>query len=88
MSPSRLIDLQKPVKIERKRARRSREEEPVLRRCHRCRGTGQAVCQICSGAGMAFKGRNVFGKAEYGQCAGCYGTKSARCPTCAGMGWL
>lgn len=88
MSPFRLIDLQQPVKAERKRARRNRGEETVLRRCHRCRGTGQAACPICAGSGEVFKGQNMFGKPQYGQCGGCYGTKATRCSTCGGMGWL
>lgn len=88
MSPTRLISLtQTPTKVERKRARRNLVVETALRRCHRCRGTGQAVCQICSGAGEVMRGRDIFGRFQYARCCGCFGTKSTRCPTCGGLGW-
>lgn len=90
MSPTRLINLKQVVTtpVERKRARRSGVAETVLRRCHRCRGTGQAVCQICSGSGEVLRGKDLFGRFQYARCCGCFGTKSTRCPTCGGMGWV
>jgi hypothetical protein len=90
MPRSRLIKLTTPIPkpIERKRERRQGTVEVVLRRCTRCRGTGQAVCPICAGAGMVMTGKDVFGRLVYGRCSGCFGTKTIRCTTCAGTGWL
>lgn len=88
MPRSRLIKLTTPKQIERKRDRREGGMEVVLRRCTRCRGTGQAVCQICAGSGMVMAGRDVFGRVQYARCSGCFGTKTIRCTTCGGTGWL
>lgn len=59
----------------------------VKRRCHRCRGTGRAACQICGGSGQAIKGTDVNGKPEFGNCEGCFGTKFIRCSACSGEGY-
>jgi len=83
----RLLNVHQPPKTEHKAPSRRKRAEHVLRRCHRCRGTGNAPCQICGGAGEVFRGRDLFGKAQHNRCAGCFGTKSTRCSTCAGIGW-
>jgi hypothetical protein len=88
MPRSRLISLTKPKPIERKRDRRDNVMEVVLRRCNRCRGTGQCVCAICSGAGTVMTGKDVFGRLLQARCNGCFGTKTIRCTTCGGVGWL
>jgi hypothetical protein len=88
MAPTRLINLKQQTNpVERKRARRVTECEPVPHRCHRCRGTGQAVCPICAGAGMVATGKDLFGRFQYARCCGCFGTKTTRCTTCGGLGW-
>jgi DnaJ-class molecular chaperone len=74
--------------MERKRDRNHGGVEVVMRRCNRCRGTGQAVCPICSGAGLVATGKDVFGRILQARCSGCFGTKTIRCTTCAGTGWL
>lgn len=89
MATNRLINLtQTTTTVERKRARRTVAVETALRRCHRCRGTGHATCQICAGAGEVLRGRDLYGRFTYTRCCGCFGTKTTRCPTCGGMGWV
>jgi hypothetical protein len=90
MPKSRLIKLNAPIvkPLARKRDKREDAVQVIMRRCTRCRGTGQAVCQICSGAGAVMTGRDVFGRLQQTRCAGCFGTKCTRCVTCAGTGWV
>ncbi len=90
MPKSRLIKLNAPVAkpLARKRDKREEAAQVFLRRCARCRGTGQAVCQICGGAGAVMTGKDVFGRIQQVRCAGCFGTKCTRCVTCAGTGWV
>lgn len=90
MPKSRLIKLNAPITkpLARKRDKREDAIQVVMRRCTRCRGTGQAVCQICGGAGAVMTGRDVFGRLQQTRCAGCFGTKCTRCVTCAGTGWV
>ncbi len=83
----RLLNVHEPPKTEPKGPRRRGQPDHVLRRCHRCRGTGRAACQICSGAGDVLRGRDIFGRAQYTRCCGCFGTRTIRCSTCAGVGW-
>lgn len=65
-----------------------KKEEPVKRRCHRCRGMGRAPCEICKGAGEVIKGRDVHGKPIMSRCDGCFGLKTIRCPVCGGEGFI
>lgn len=90
MPRSRLIKLTAPAAkpLARKREKRQLLAETVLRRCARCRGTGQAVCQICGGAGAVVAGKDVFGRFTQARCAGCFGTKCNRCTSCGGTGWV
>jgi hypothetical protein len=90
MPRSRLIKLTAPVAkpLARKREKREYLAETVMRRCARCRGTGQAICQICGGAGAVMTGKDIFGRIQQVRCAGCFGTKCSRCVTCAGTGWV
>jgi DnaJ-class molecular chaperone len=90
MPRSRLIKLNAPVAkpLARKRDKRDDAVQVIMRRCTRCRGTGQAVCQICNGAGAVMAGRDVFGRIQQVRCAGCFGSKCTRCVTCAGTGWV
>jgi hypothetical protein len=87
MPRSRLIKLEQPVQVEAPHRRRRGEVPHVLHRCHRCRGTGQAACQVCGGSGETVKGRDIFGRIEHSRCCGCFGTKSTRCSACGGTGW-
>jgi hypothetical protein len=85
--PMRLLNVHEPPKADPHRPHRKGQAQHVLRRCHRCRGTGRAPCQVCNGAGDVLRGRDLFGKAQYSKCGGCFGTRSCRCSTCAGLGW-
>lgn len=67
--------------------RKSRQAHP-WRRCHRCRGTGFAPCQICNGSGAVAKGRDLFGNVQFGGCSGCHGMKNRKCTNCGGTGLL
>lgn len=63
------------------------EHQPaVKRRCHRCRGSGRAPCQICNGTGQVQQGKDQFGKQQFGTCGGCFGLKTTRCAICGGEG--
>jgi hypothetical protein len=90
MPKSRLIKLNAPIAkpLARKRDKREEAVQVIMRRCTRCRGSGQAVCQICGGAGAVMTGKDVFGRIQQARCAGCFGTKCSRCVTCAGTGWV
>lgn len=66
----------------------AKKEEPVKRRCHRCRGMGRAPCQICNGAGEVIKGRDNLGNPQYARCDGCFGLKTNRCSACGGEGFV
>jgi hypothetical protein len=84
------IKLNAPIAkpLARKRDKREEAVQVIMRRCTRCRGSGQAVCQICGGAGAVMTGKDVFGRIQQARCAGCFGTKCSRCVTCAGTGWV
>ncbi len=66
----------------------AKKDEPVKRRCHRCRGMGRAPCEICKGAGELIQSRDIHGKPKMGHCNGCFGLKATRCAVCGGDGFL
>ena len=89
MANTRLINLKQAITpVERKRVRRANGAEMVPHRCTRCRGTGQAPCQVCAGSGETLRGRDLFGRLQFSRCCGCFGTKSTRCSACGGVGWV
>ncbi len=65
-----------------------KKEDPVKRRCHRCRGMGRSPCPICNGSGEVIKSRDIHGKPIMGRCEGCFGLKNTRCTVCGGEGFL
>jgi len=69
-------------------AAQKQQTRHIPRRCHRCRGSGNASCQICLGAGQIVTGRDIFGKTTTTACQGCFGRKFTRCSICNGEGFV
>ena len=65
-----------------------KNDASAKRRCHRCRGSGRAPCQICNGAGQMLKGKDHLGKPKFDRCDGCFGMKTTRCAVCNGEGMI
>ena len=68
--------------------RYKKKEDPVKRRCHRCRGNGRAPCEICKGTGEVVKSRDIHGRPISSRCDGCFGLKAIRCTVCGGEGFV
>ena len=68
-------------------SRHRKAQDEYKRRCHRCRGTGQAPCQICAGSGEVLKGKTYNGGPIFMRCQGCFGRKVNRCNVCCGEGF-
>jgi hypothetical protein len=70
-----------------RRIRKRKQITHVARRCHRCRGNGVAPCQVCGGAGLVARSKDILGRPQFARCGGCFGVKALRCTTCGGIGF-